>query len=508
MPDSPGQRFGDALRDYGETGRAENRYLVVLATPQSWQGPWTEAARPFTIGLPSPDAKPLVDHELRRRGASHRISWLDDRAFEGIWESNPPAQDARRLAWIIQEAAERDDKSAIVDEFRGWHQHIGALLSPSQQGPGEPTLVATRSMVWAGALLHGGTKRSVIQAADMLLDNLKLPREPVDVLSDATSSRRLEAAHLTPNGDHVFHNTNKHDLAPAILRHLWEEFPTQRELLRTWAVAVAADQSLPDNDARIVTRSLLNLATEVHDNTIIDSIGRDLAEHRRSLAVEVLTSAALDPEIGRYVRNRLYRWMTVKKPPAELVALVTEICGGELALRQPAIAVTRLARAATHSTYSSQPMVEAFAKLSEANPTEVAKALKTWLEEQQPKRHALVSFLALASSRVGARLLLDTTNERDGRARFVRAWQQLLKDDDAWEAADAQLTQWGSDAEKGELPGDQLIDLLADVYEPKMYRSSLKRFFARDEEFQQTFWGKILEAAVIRNHERHKAAAE
>ncbi|MEU1372281.1 hypothetical protein ABZ442_01285 [Streptomyces triculaminicus] len=506
MPEPPGPRFGEMLRGYGETGKGADRYLVVLATPQSWQGQWTEATRPFTVMLPSPDAKPLVTQELRRRGAAHKIGWLEGAAYGDIWESNPPAQDARRLARIIQEATEHDD-SAIVDEFRGWHHHIGNLLSPSKQGPGEPTLVATRAMVWAGALVNGGTKRSVIQAADMLLTSLNLSRAPVDILSDATSSRRLEAAHLKPHGDRVFHDRNKHDLAPAVLRHLWEEFPTQRDLLRTWAVAVAADQSLPEDDARLVMGSLLNLATEVHDNTIIDRVGRDLAGRRRSLAVEVLTHAALDPEIGRYVRNRLYQWMTAAKPPAELIALVTEICGGELAVHQPAIAMTRLARAAAHAAYPSQPMAEAFRKLSEVNPAEVARALKSWLGEEQPKRHALVAFLALASSDVGARLLLDTASEHEGRVRFVRAWQQLLGgDDDARDAAETELTRWGVAAEKGDLPADVLTDLLADVYEPEVHRSSLKRFFARDEAFQQTFWGRILEQAIIRNHERRKAA--
>ncbi|MFI2073641.1 hypothetical protein [Streptomyces triculaminicus] len=505
MPEPPGPRFGEMLRGYGETGKGADRYLVVLATPQSWQGQWTEATRPFTVMLPSPDAKPLVVQELRRRGAVHKIGWLEGAAYGDIWESNPPAQDARRLARIIQEATEHDD-SAILDEFRGWHHHIGNLLSPSKQGPGEPTLVATRAMVWAGALVNGGTKRSVIQAADTLLTSLNLSRAPVDVLSDATSSRRLEAAHLKPHGDRVFHDRNKHDLAPAVLRHLWEEFPTQRDLLRTWAVAVAADQSLPEDDARLVMGSLLNLATEVHDNAIIDRVGRDLAGRRRSLAVEVLTHAALDPEIGRYVRNRLYQWMTAAKPPAELIALVTEICGGELAVHQPAIAMTRLARAAAHSAYPSQPMAEAFRKLSEVNPAEVARALKSWLGEEQPKGHALVAFLALASSDVGARLLLDTASEREGRARFVRAWQQLLGDDDARDAAETELTRWGVAAEQGDLPAGVLTDLLADVYEPEVHRSSLKRFFARDEAFQQTFWGRILEQAIIRNHERRKAA--
>ncbi|MEX2980987.1 hypothetical protein [Streptomyces sp. C36] len=507
MPEPPGPRFGEALRGYGETGRGADRFLVVLATPQTWQGAWAEATRPFTVALPSPDAKPLFVQELRRRGAGLKAGWLDGAGFKEVWESNPSAEDTRRLARIVQEAAEPDE-SPLLDEFRGWHKHIDGLLSPSAQGPGEPTLMTTRAMVWAGALLDGGTGRSAIHAADMLLERLNVPRAPLDILSDATSSRRFAAAHLTQHGDHVFHDRTKHDLAPAVLRHLWKEFPTQRERLRTWAVAVAADQGLPEDDARLVTRSLLGLATEVHDHTIIDRIGKDLVGRRRPLAVEALTTAALDPEIGRYVRNRLYQWMVAGKPADELVELVTEICGGELGDRQPAIAITRLARAAAHAQYSSPSMVAAFAKLVEVSPADVSRALKTWLGEQAPKRHALVAFLALASSDGGARLLLDTAREQDGRVRFVRAWQRLLGYDDAREAANAELTRWGAAAERGELPADELIDLLADVYQPELRGDTFGRFFARGEEFLQSFWGKILTKAIIRDDERRKAATE
>lgn len=504
MPQQPGPRFGQGLINYGIDGVKKSCYLVVLTTPDEWTNEWSEETRHITVKHSSPNAKPLVRQELRQMGAEDRVSWLDQDAYNDIWRSNPPAQEARRLARIVYEAKENDN--TVVEEFQGWNTHINKLLTPTRQGPGEPELVSTRATVWAGALINGGRKRSVLHAADALLEKLEFGRKPLDILADATSSHRLKAAALRPHGDRAFHELDKHDLAPAILRHLWDEFPTQRDLLRSWAVSVVAQQAVPEDDARIALSALLELSKEVHDTSIIDSVAKEVTGRRLPLAVEALTSAALDPTLGKYVRGRLYRWMLGKPSPA-MVDLVTQICGGELAVRQPSIAMTRLARAAVHAPFPSSAMVDAFRRLIQINAAEVAKALETWLTEEPAKRHALVAFLSLAATDEGTRLLLSMTDDAAGRQRFVRAWQQLLQDDESQSAADEQLGRWGVAAESGLLPSALLVDLMADVYEPKIYRSGLQRFFAQDRDFQDSFWGEVLERVIIRTHEREKASS-
>ncbi|MFC8336709.1 hypothetical protein ACFUJX_06865 [Streptomyces rubiginosohelvolus] len=505
LPQRPGPQFGQGLRKYGSDGKVDARYLVVLTTPDEWQGDWAEETRHIAVTHSSPDAKPLVRQELRLLGAEDRIAWTDQDMYNGIWQSNPPVQEARRLAYIICQAKTNDH--SIVDEFLGWTTHINGLLTP-KQGPGEPELISTRATIWAGALLDGGRKRSVLHASDMLLKRLKFPREPKNVLADPTSGHRLQAASLTPQGDRSFHAADKHNLAPAILKHLWEEFPTQRKILRSWAVSVAAHPDVPEDDARIAVYTLLGLSKELHDNDIIDSIGSELAGHRLSLAVEALTAAAIDPTLGKYVRGRLYRWMLPKKPAPAIVDLVTRICGGELATHQPSIAMTRLARAAVHTPFLSPAMVDAFRHLARINQAEVTKALEAWLAEEPVKRHGLVAFLSLAATDEGARLLLSMTDSPAGRQHFVCAWQQLLQDDASRNAVDEQLDNWGRKVETGVLPAEQLVDLMADVYEPKVHRTSLRRFFAQDPDFQDSFWGEVLEQAIIRSRERERASAE
>ncbi|AWT44740.1 hypothetical protein DMT42_22230 [Streptomyces actuosus] len=479
---------------------------MVLTTPDDWEGQCAEETRSITVEHSSPDAKPLVQQALRDLGSEDRVHWTEDALYDEIWQSNPPAQEARRLAHIIHQAA--SNNSYIIDEFRGWNHYLDDLLTPDHDSHGGPDLLSTRATVWAGALLHGGQKQSVLHASDSLLKKLRVPREPSDILADATSTHRLKAARLERDNGRVFHPRDKHDLAPAILKNLWEEFPTQQKLLREWAVSVAADRAVSDDDARIAVRMLLRLAEAVHDNAIIDAIADNLAERRRPLAVEALTSAALTPSLGRHVRRRLYQWMLPEAPTPALVALVADICGGELAEHEPSIALTRLARAAAHAPYLSPPMVGAFRRLASINEPVVMKALETWLAEEPTKRHALVAFLSLAASTEGAQLLLRLSMEPHGRRFFVRAWQQLLDSDRSRTAADEELDHWGTAAENGALPSEQLIDLFADIYEPKIYRSGLRRFFARDPDFQSSFWGEVLEQAIARSRRNERDATE
>lgn len=500
MPQQPGPRFGQELLNYGNEGIKNSYYLVILTTPEEWRGSWKEETRHITVEHSSPDAKSLARQELRQLKSEHRIPWLDDDSYKKIWQSNPPAQETRRLARIIHEAKEND--KSIIDEFQGWSAHIDSLLTPTKRGPGVPELISTRATVWAGALVNGGRKQSILHAADLLLNKLDFPREPLNILADATSSNRMTAASLVPLGDRVFHKPDKHDLAPAILKHLWEEFPTQLSTLRSWVISVAADQKIPEDDARIAVAALLNLSKEKRDNILIEDIAKKISEYRMPLAVEALTEAALDPTLGKYVRERLYRWV-LHKPLPTVVDLVTQICGGKLAKQQPSIAITRLARAAVHAQYSSPSMVDAFRQLAETAPTEVTNALEAWLAEEPAKKHGLVAFLSLAGSTEGTSLLLGMAGNLGGRQRFVRAWQQLIQNGESQNAANGQLDKWGTKAENGDLPSKKLMDLMAEVYEIEIFQSRLKRFFGQSLGSETSFWNEVLVEARVRNKRRN-----
>ncbi|WP_433573684.1 hypothetical protein [Streptomyces sp. CA-251247] len=230
---------------------------------------------------------------------------------------------AWRLADRLLRASGPEQIQAIVNEFGDWHTEVEKLLNRNRATGGDAQLLSTRVTVWSGALLHGGQRRSVIKAADDLLTRLGLERNPVNVLTDATTSSRLDAAKITRDGDRAFHDTQKEGLPAAILRHLWDEFPTQHELLRRWAIGIAADRTVPEEDARLITTALWKLAAHRHDRAILDGLASDLKGPRRVLAVEALTNAAGDAEFGRYVRDRLRQWMDAKNPSPRTTRLTS-----------------------------------------------------------------------------------------------------------------------------------------------------------------------------------------
>ncbi|UNM10123.1 hypothetical protein J4032_00105 [Streptomyces formicae] len=456
--EEPHERMRALLSDYGREGVSKGWRLVILAAPQTWRGRWLDAAADFVVPLPSPDARNLAKRELAAHDATDRVAWVDHEVFSDIWASNPPAHEACRLARIVVDAKhpfgrvpDREFLARILDEFQGWRDHIERLLNEEPRGQGQPSLLANRATVWAGALLHGGEPRSVLKAADTLMGTLEIPRAPRDVLGDATSSQRLDAASLTPRGGHIFHDEDKHALAPAILDNLWTEFPTQRSLCNTWAVSVAADPDIPEDDARIVTHRLLHLATTRHDGAILDALATGLEGSRRQLATDALTTAALDPNIGAYVRQRLYTWSR-KASSSHTLQLVIAVCGGPLGRAEPGIALTRLRWATERSPLGTPSAVRAFKTLIIEHPTEVRAATRSWFDKVD-LNETLSVFFAIASSDEGAALLLNEVDDDTGRDRFVRAWQQLLLKEDSREVVDQQITRWGELADQDFLPG-------------------------------------------------------
>ncbi|TPQ18965.1 hypothetical protein [Streptomyces sporangiiformans] len=514
LPEQPGERLGTDLVGHGAELRKNNSFLVILATPADWYGHWADPTLPFTVRLESPDAKELVTAELRAHHRDDRVIWLEGKEFADIWTANPSARAAWRLADRLIRASGPEQIQAIVNELGDWHTEIeNLLLSKDRVRGSDSQLLSTRVMVWAGALLHGGQRRSVIKAADDLLTRLGLERKPANVLTDATTSSRLDGAKITRNGDRAFHDKTMEGLPAAILRHLWDEFPTQRDLLRTWAIGIAADRTIPEEDARLVTSALLKLAVHRHDRAILDGLASDLQGPRRVLAVEALTEAAGDAEFGRYVRDRLRQWMDAKAPSDNKVDLVIEICAGTWGINQPVLALTRLGKAAGHKDFGSAAVVHAFQELALRRPEHVRKAVGQWLSDAESgqadeavRRQTLRAFLALVASDAGTDLVLNDVPTPEARLRLVRAWQKLLSTDAAVKAVDRQLTRWQErfqdDPERREL----VLDLLADIFTPPSRRSGLDGLMVTEESAIDPFWREVLERAAYRYRTSEEAS--
>jgi hypothetical protein len=500
LPDEPPARFGQDLVRHGATLREQGSFLVVLATPGDWQGAWADATGDVTVRLESPSARRLVEAELDAHGHADRVAWLTDEKLSPIWEADPSARDACRLAGLIGAVKGREQLKEAVDRFSDWHTTVEKLLNKRGAVDGSPSLLSTRVTVWAGALLDGGRRGSIVRASDDLLASLGHARGPADVLTDATSSRRLHAAEIEPVGDRAHHDRSCRGLPAAILRHLWDEFPTQHDLLTTWAVGVAANRSIPEDDARLASEALLRLAVRRHDRKVLDALVTGLTGPRRILAVEALTKAATDAELGRYVRDRLLNW--AESSNTEKVDLVVDVCGGPWGLQQPALALTRLGKAAGEQDFGAAKLVSAFRELVRQEPDLVAKTVVQWLKKHgteaagKAHRQALGSFLALVSSDTGTDLVLASASDASNREHFVHAWQALLSNNDAVDAVLDQLTRWQERFEHDTDQQDTVIALLAEVFAPPRLRLRLDRLLVADGAVVRPFWRDILGQAI------------
>lgn len=478
LPEPPADRFAADLVTYGKKLRAKGSYLVVLATPDDWNSHLADRTVELTAWPEAPDARALVEAELRAGPVADRTDWLNEPALDRIWSGNPGAREAHRLAGVISRAEKRDGLALLVDEFMNWPTAVEKLLQRGAAAAQE-TVLAIRATVWAGALLDGGQRSSVIRASDELQKELALERSPAQVLADATSASRLKAAGIESNGERVHHDPSKPGLAMAVLRSLWTEFPTQRGLIRRWAVGVISNRSIPEADARLAAEALHNLAVDRRDRSILDELA-DVQSSRRSLAAETLTKAAGDPELGRYVRDRLLQWVSSSRTAEHKVDLVVEICGGKWGEENPGPALTRLGKAAGRKELGSDGVRRAFRQLAGKRPDEVRKAVDQWLAaprvwaDPKLKRQVLGVFLAVIGSDEGTDLVLAGAAEPAAREQIVQAWQGLLSIEGGKEAGVAQMQRWRARFDQEDAAQrDTVQNVLAEV----LGASEFQRFF-------------------------------
>ncbi|MBD3148443.1 hypothetical protein [Microbispora bryophytorum] len=482
---SPKKGFGVALLQWAAQRKRQGSYLVVITTESAWSGPWAAEASDAVVILGSPDAKTLVKRELTVRGATDRGSMLDDLRLQPIWDSTPKAEDACRLAKMIT-ASTGDDPQPILDEYSGWASWFATF----------PDELHARIVLWSGALCDGGRRESVLRMSDALISELGDQRTPKEILGGAISSKRFASAHIEEAGDRIKLAPGKHGLSSAVLRHFWQEFPTQRKRFVSWATNQAAE--LPVDDAIRVVDALVELGTHHRAGDVFKQLRDTLAPRRRALAVHALSKAALDERFGSYVRSRLYTWL-YGSPTQEVIDLVAEVCGGSFGAKMPHRALARLRLAGEHSAFGAEAVAEAWVSLAIAHPELVRAAVASWLINGRSSRPGLVAFMALASTSVGSALLFgEDGRELEGentQVMIVSCLRQALGDPEATPAADSIIRNWADQAEAEALPRHTVIDLLGAVFAGDRYQD-IKRFLPEEKlPDPGTLWHEILSRA-------------
>jgi hypothetical protein len=340
--------------DLDELHRDLGRFLPELERRQAYLVvtiPGDEHDR-FAVEFPGrvhgvsrpPDATEVFDRHLRGTAAESLarsckdIPWLS-KQLAGAW---PPR--AARLAGQVLEAhtAGRHDAQSVVDYVRQLDEDLSAKLHDvfAEQTTGE-----WRGLLIAAAALEGAPPAAVVSAAELLLDSAGQQPTPVPVLERPGVAERLKtlaAVGLDPRTTRF----GRSQFALSVLEYVWAEHPDLRTAIVSWferlPVSLLSDvdrevaESFTDRVVELSVRHGAGIALGVADRWA----SRD-ARLPRSMAARALGQASIDPQIGWSVRQRLYSWC---HQPGNLrrKRVVAEVCGGELGLQYPKVALTRL----------------------------------------------------------------------------------------------------------------------------------------------------------------------
>jgi hypothetical protein len=478
----PENEFGTRLLDRAQRNAA---YLVVISTDEAWSGRWTGSVRDAEIRFESPVARQLIACQLRAVDAENRLPLLNAEHFAEIWKSRPKAEDARRLAQLIADPANRSAEQ-IAAEYGDWRDWISQSL-PSELDP--------RVLMWSCAFCDGGTRKSVLKMAEDLRKHLGAERIDREILLNPPASRRLEAANIKAHGDKVWLSPGHHGLAQAVCRHLWDEYEGQREILTRWLKEQIT--TLPPHDARRVVRAMLDLVIRYRDDKLLIGLRDTLTGERQPLAVEAFSMAVLDARFSTHMRGRLYTWLK-SSPSQGLIDVVAEVCGGQFGIQKPDMALTRLRLAAQKSQPGSLELGEALVKLAIHHPAKVFTTIDGWFSTPSSSRAGINAFLRIAAFEEGARLLCENAaslGDPDAVTTVISYFHRALGDSTSREEALRVITMWGNSAQLGLLDKELTISILARALAPHLRDNVMARFPGAID--LTTYWGRVFEAAII-----------
>ncbi|MEV0615650.1 hypothetical protein AB0I81_20210 [Nonomuraea sp. NPDC050404] len=430
----PDADFGKKLRDWAI---ASGAYLAVLATETVLNDEWIRPLTDRIVRLRTANGRELAAKELRAAGQSSLVERLDEDAFAKIWDPSPPVGETLRFISILQANPGADGKT-IADEFLGWKGWFDNDC---------PAGFEPRTLVWSAAMCDGGLTTSVLAMAEALRTQFQeKDRSLADIFGEDFPSKRLKDANLTEEDDRVHLPAEYHGLAVAVRLHLWQQFAGYRDDLIKWAVGQAAELAV-EEDARRVVTALMDVAVHFRLHSLVQKLFDALATKRPKLLIEALSSAALDPMFGAYIRDRLYAWPA--RGTQEVIDIVADVCGGDFGQEKPSMAITRLGRAALKSPNPASPaLVTAFTSLATSRHCRVLlKSIWAWLGSTGMERAGISAFLCLASTEKGIRALLNEHNhEVSAEAvseKVAQAFQQAIAREETYEASLAVMKAWG-----------------------------------------------------------------
>ncbi|WP_026454187.1 hypothetical protein [Saccharomonospora iraqiensis] len=378
---------------------AGHRSYLILVVPWESRGEFSEhfPGRVHELGKPSSEA--VLARHLTGVDVPRLVTETGTaEELENLW---PPR--VKQLADAVEYRMSRDEEPAhaLRNALRDLSGESEDALRERIRARQDEDDAEGLALLLATASLEGAAVEHVVAAADLLLEHNGLHREPPPpLLQPSPYARWFRHAAEDAYSDPETATFRSETFGPLVLRHVWREHPVLRDVLTSWLGGIprrrrdltAADlERLADRSLELAAAGGAAVAVDLArewGRTTEAAPNRD--GYRRSIAVRLLTGAALDPSLGQDIRARLLRWS--HDAGADLQLLTAEVCAG-VGLSFPRIAFTRLKHLAGSSDDTVRSTVrEVLVKLGrELGITTFLRSVREWFDNAPPERLTLLA---------------------------------------------------------------------------------------------------------------------
>ncbi|MGI5158921.1 hypothetical protein [Microbispora sp. CA-102843] len=438
-------RLSKVLRDYVARVRSAASALIIIATPGECRAldPDDDAVVPIV----GPNAKAVFRSNLAYATDRHYAEkYAAYPKFGEVLQTASP-REATRLASLARKRANDEDPTSeetmeqvLAEYFERANADVKALFGNTSTDQDE----YRQALALAVSALEGTRADVVFSATEKLVEALELEKYPGRGSFGPGASKLLSSIEAKL-ADGVVH-FRRPDYALPVLDYAWGDHVYLRKHLDPWLIAIGTT-----TESDHVGSALLHLA-ESHDapNLIVDAVTSWASAYTsRSRAVQLLDNAALSTEIGRSIRQSLYRWSVLSSTPEDIQVTVAEVCGGDLGTYFPAVALTRLRHLADRDSPRVKGTVcAALAALGRDDDNlrrMVLSEIADWTSSTPERRTTgALAFVTVAKERDGGRFIYipDSPADEDLIEILAQGWRASLRHDQTATGASTLALEW------------------------------------------------------------------
>jgi hypothetical protein len=276
-----------------------------------------------------------------------------------------------------------------------------------------------RSLTVATGVLEEADPATIVKAARDLIDATGFNdlEDPHPLLARSVVARVEQLKNVSVDPRSV--SFRQPEFGRAVLPNVWSDFPDLQLAFEEWLIQIPCRQQLDSPVLRRLAERTADLGVRhgsqclarIVEGWSVDGVN---AEDRLSLTVELLTTTALHPTVGREIRGYLYNW-SYRDSTSDRLRLAAAIVCGNYGDLYPRNALTRLKHLAKRPDgLLSKAVTSSVAQIATAvGPYRVLGYLTDWLTQAQPQQvETLITVIngVLRDERFRERLGADISN--------------------------------------------------------------------------------------------------